>query len=264
MKKIIYIAGYGRSGSTVLDIKIGEMVNGLSTGELGFFFRDVSKYSSSRCSCGESYYACEVWGRVFEKESFNSKVEEINRRCFMSPAFVAPYYWLKILLNGAVPSKKRLNNGTIKILDEAFLASPSGVVIDSSKTAWFCYKRPLYLKKLGYEVIVVHITRPLDDVLSSVSKGDNKVLMGDRKKEKFFKILRAKVSYFFSNKKAEKLSEEVPYLKVSQIDLKNDETATLEKINEFLKGAGLGACDHERGGAAHLVGGNRLKYKQVK
>lgn len=61
--KIVFIAGWGRSGTTVLDRLLGEMPEYASIGEL----RDVADgmpLRSHRCSCGSVLPDCPLWGAI--------------------------------------------------------------------------------------------------------------------------------------------------------------------------------------------------------
>ena len=61
--QIIYIAGFERSGSTILDIMVGNMNNHFSVGELSFY--PVNGIVDNEfCSCGERVLDCSFWKRV--------------------------------------------------------------------------------------------------------------------------------------------------------------------------------------------------------
>src|SRR5438105_3013640 len=60
-KKIVYIAGYSRSGSTILDILLGNHSQVISTGELVYLFEDWNNPTRS-CTCGKPYGNCSFWG----------------------------------------------------------------------------------------------------------------------------------------------------------------------------------------------------------
>lgn len=62
MLKIIYVGGYGRSGSTALDIFMGLNSEARSMGELCNFHHAVR--GGNKCSCGQEVRDCEFWGPV--------------------------------------------------------------------------------------------------------------------------------------------------------------------------------------------------------
>ena len=62
---IIYIMGYGRSGSTLLDIILGNHSEIESLGEVAFLHQDL--YQGGLCSCLNSYADCPFWSQVLQK-----------------------------------------------------------------------------------------------------------------------------------------------------------------------------------------------------
>ena len=64
MTKILYIAGYGRSGSTVLNIILGNHSSITSVGELSFLPEDWTNHHRV-CSCGAPYHTCEFWKDLY-------------------------------------------------------------------------------------------------------------------------------------------------------------------------------------------------------
>src|SRR6266568_2127126 len=60
---ILYLAGFGRSGSTLLERTLGEMPGFVNVGELIDLFRRVAP-RGERCGCGQPFAACPFWVRV--------------------------------------------------------------------------------------------------------------------------------------------------------------------------------------------------------
>jgi hypothetical protein len=67
--KVLYIVGKGRSGSTLLDIVLGEIDGFFSTGQLRTLWRSglINRYD---CGCEVPVPECEVWSAVL-KEAFD-------------------------------------------------------------------------------------------------------------------------------------------------------------------------------------------------
>lgn len=84
MSKIIYIAGLGHSGSTMLDMSLGTLPGVVGLGELKTIMDDRTrdKHFSSYCSCGKKAMECEVWskvpGRIRDADSQAGKIEAIH------------------------------------------------------------------------------------------------------------------------------------------------------------------------------------------
>ena len=64
--KVIFIAGPGRSGSTLLDMLLGQINGFYSTGELRFIWsRGFAQ--NQVCGCGKPFRECEFWSEVVKK-----------------------------------------------------------------------------------------------------------------------------------------------------------------------------------------------------
>jgi|RhiMetdeSRZDD1v2_1073273.scaffolds.fasta_scaffold12731_5 hypothetical protein len=60
---VVYLAGSGRSGSTLLERTLGEMPDFVNVGELIDLFRRVAP-RNERCGCGQPFTNCPFWSRV--------------------------------------------------------------------------------------------------------------------------------------------------------------------------------------------------------
>lgn len=65
--KIIYIAGSGRSGSTLLSVLLSQGSDVINVGQSRSFFRVFQQ--NVPCSCGETLQSCTVWSKVAAKFS---------------------------------------------------------------------------------------------------------------------------------------------------------------------------------------------------
>jgi Sulfotransferase family len=61
--RVLYIAGLGRSGSTVLDQMLGAQPGFFSGGELDYVWR-LGVLEDRLCSCGQPFSACIFWRRI--------------------------------------------------------------------------------------------------------------------------------------------------------------------------------------------------------
>src|ERR1700743_2959648 len=78
---VIYIAGSGRSGSTLLERVLGEMPGAVNVGELIDVFRRTAPLGE-RCGCGLPFTDCPFWSGV-GKRAFggwqDDHVAEVDR-----------------------------------------------------------------------------------------------------------------------------------------------------------------------------------------
>ena len=63
---VLFIAGTGRSGSTLLERALGVMPGYVNVGELVDLFRRVAA-EDERCGCGERFSTCPFWREVGER-----------------------------------------------------------------------------------------------------------------------------------------------------------------------------------------------------
>jgi len=66
MTKVLYIAGWGRSGSTIVDNILGQVDGFFSAGELMFIWRR-GLVEGRLCGCGRPVRECDVWTRVLAR-----------------------------------------------------------------------------------------------------------------------------------------------------------------------------------------------------
>lgn len=64
--RVLFIAGWGRSGSTILDMVLGQVDGLVSVGELKFVW-ERGLLQNRRCGCGEAFKDCPFWAKVFEE-----------------------------------------------------------------------------------------------------------------------------------------------------------------------------------------------------
>jgi len=162
-RKIIYIGGAGRSGSTILDITLGNMDDCFSLGEL-IFFVENGIIGDEYCSCGSKVKDCLLWSKIFDK--WNSK------RILNNEIFVKTQYDLlrnkRFLIN--IFSKPKFYGEylhDLQVLYESiFDTSNKNILIDSSKNGNYIK----ILKKIGFELEIIHLKRFFFDRYKSTKK----------------------------------------------------------------------------------------------
>jgi hypothetical protein len=75
--KVLYVAGLGRSGSTILANTLGQVEGFFSGGELNFIWKHAL-IENRLCGCGRPARECPFWGPVFDGE-FGGQSEDLAR-----------------------------------------------------------------------------------------------------------------------------------------------------------------------------------------
>jgi hypothetical protein len=166
---VVYIAGSGRSGSTVLERILGEVPGFVNVGELIDLFR--RSRDSERCGCGLAFTSCPFWAGVGDRafggwdSAFLSGVGQLQGR-------VARQRRMPRLLAGRMAGgdfgADLTAYGTYHVKLYRAIAAEAGAeyVVDSSK--WPV--QALALARAGLDVRVIHLVRDPRGVAYSLSK----------------------------------------------------------------------------------------------
>ncbi|GAA2336518.1 sulfotransferase [Dactylosporangium salmoneum] len=156
---VLYLAGWGRSGSTLAESLLDRVPGLVGVGEIKFLW-ERGVLQNRRCSCGTPLRSCGFWGLVFE-EAFGGLPDEETARELdaASRRFRTRHLPGLLLRPDSPPDAERLRwyYETLGRLYRA-IATVSGAraIVDSSKF-------PSYLTALlqspGLDVRVAHIVR---------------------------------------------------------------------------------------------------------
>ena len=263
MKKkiIIYIAGYGRSGSTILNYKLSNYLSALSLGEIISVNKEYYLDINSKCSCGKKLNLCKLAKNLIAKDR-KKNIEIWYKKILPQASYLIKYFLyfyikkIKRIENIHLNDLKKIKN-ELDIIDKIF---PNVILVDSSKSTFLSCNRPYILKKLGYEVIIIHIYKPFFSSLKSIISGSNYFLMKKVKKEKSFRILRFFIGFIFSNLSALMLAIDFQYIKIKNHDLLTRESYVIKKISKFILNiASNKKIKFKKTDERHLMSGNRLK-----
>lgn len=161
-QSLILIGGYGRSGSTIVDMELSRHFHAHSLGEVRYAKRHVlAGYRT--CSCGSEFSECEFWSNYClgdELLNATSVVEQTNVASGLAMA---------------LSQNKKLQ---IKQLYDSFFdrSSPRQVLVDSSKTSWGAFLRPFVIAcalQGRVNIIFIGVYRNPSNVLQSLRSGSN-------------------------------------------------------------------------------------------
>lgn len=168
--KVLYIAGIGRSGSTLVARALGGAEGLTAVGEaMHFFGRGLT--NNELCGCGRPVRQCPLWGRVAERLTQSgvplptSAIERLRHRATEGrhlPALLSP-----IRTPGFDRKLADYRDHLSRLYREIRRVSGGRVIVDSSKNAG--YARVLR-EAPGVDLHLVHLVRDSRGVAHSLQK----------------------------------------------------------------------------------------------
>ncbi|MEQ8717462.1 MAG: glycosyltransferase [Acidimicrobiales bacterium] len=248
---VIYVGGYSRSGSTLLDLVLSDAFGAFGGGELTRLLED---WDTVACSCGEPFAMCGFWGDL-------SLDRLADRRRAQAAVEARPVFGAR---RGATRRDVALHADTTRRVF-AHLRERSGasVVVDSSKSARGAARRAQALADAGLDVRFVHLLRSPYSVASSYRlTGSNRAAEGIAGEHRG-RVARAVVGWSMANAQASRdaASDRWPAVRVAYEDLAREPDVVVGHITAAL---GLGAPrgpvpDHFGDARGHAVAGNRMR-----
>lgn len=259
---VLYIAGFGRSGSTLLDRLLGQDPRLHSAGEMNGVW-PLGVIANRMCSCGKLFDECPFWQEVSARcpgllsERNANMVLSYTNRLFSARTL----YWA-VTASGRARSWSRRPTGYEELIADLYQSSQTisgaDMVVDSSK-------HPAYLFHLSQvkslRLHVVHLVRDPRAVAHSwgrprVPDPDGRTTMSS------FGAAKAAVLWLEFNYLTELIArkESLPYLRVRYEDLIAHPDGVTSQIKAF---AGVtGSPTSASSGSSHLVSGNPMRFER--
>lgn len=169
---VIYIAGSGRSGSTLLERVLGGMPDAVNVGELIDLVRRTAP-RGELCGCGQAFADCPFWDGV-GKRAFGGweagRLAEIHRlQTRVARQRHLPRLLAMPLADRGFRDEVAAYGASYRALYQA-IADEAGAryVIDASKWP----SQALALARAGLDIRVIHLVRDVRGVAHSLSKQD--------------------------------------------------------------------------------------------
>jgi hypothetical protein len=222
--KVLYIAGWGRSGSTLLDNILGQLDHFASIGEFRYVW-DRGLQENHRCGCGALFRDCRFWQEVF-REAFGG----FDRGPMADMLAIREKYdhTRTVLLRSRMQSHEIecYQSSLVKLYRAVAAVSGATFVVDSSKTP--SHGRILQgCREL--EVYVVHLVRDSRAVAYSWQR---KKPVSDSEYMTRFSAAHSSLLWDGMNAAAEMLRTNSPggYLRLQYEDLVTAPKTTLESV----------------------------------
>ncbi len=155
--KVLFITGFGRSGTTILDNIVGAMEGFFSIGEAQYVW-DRSGQNNLLCGCGEAVQSCPVWKEVLPRTLAGLTVEDLARLTTLREG-LGPTKALR--LDGRTPDRTppeltEYIDRTRRFLETTAEVTGARVLVDSSKSPSQGY---VLARIPGVELTTVHLVR---------------------------------------------------------------------------------------------------------
>lgn len=155
--KVLYVTGFGRSGTTILDNILGQLDGVFAAGELHYIW-DRSLEQNRLCACGEAFSNCPVWQRVMA--ALGADYEPDTARLVQLRESLNPRRSIWARLRGsshtASPEVAEYAAAMERLYRAVADATDSRVVVDSSKSPALGH---LLDVMPGIDPYVVHLVR---------------------------------------------------------------------------------------------------------
>jgi hypothetical protein len=167
--KVLYIAGVGRSGSTLLERMLGAVPGSVNAGELNAIFSRVAT-ENQRCGCGEPFAACPFWTAVGDR-AFGGWSEVTARMAHLQPRVVRQRHVPRMATGVAGRAYRRELDEYLDVHHRLYRAvsavSGADVVVDASKSTAQLFA----LRRIrGLDLRVLNLVRDSRGVANSWSK----------------------------------------------------------------------------------------------
>lgn len=160
--KILFITGFGRSGTTIVDSILGQVDGFFSLGEAQYVW-DRGLQRNLLCGCGERFRECPLWGPLVEDLADGLDEDGLGRLAALRDRQGPGRAVVRSVAGRWLPSRDRWNayaDRTARLYRAVQRATGSRVLIDSSKSP----AHGLVLRRMAEgmedtEVYVLHMVR---------------------------------------------------------------------------------------------------------
>lgn len=230
---ILYIIGEGRSGSTLLDMLLGQVDGFESVGELHFIWSRGLRDNQS-CGCAEKFSNCEFWGNVLKQFELNNtglSFEELAQLTSIDSMkkFPGNYFADKFFSNNKIQKVFESYDSLYMSIAEV---TGANVIVDSSKSVPYAYFLAKYSK---LDIRFIHMVR------------DSRAVTFSRQKKKIRKEVTDHVEYMpvvsswkssfkwlSNNMLVSKIIGNRPCIRIVYESLVSSPCATLCRFSDFL------------------------------
>ena len=262
--KVLYIGGFGRSGTTVLDNVLGQLDGFFSAGELRLVW-DAGMLDERLCGCGAPLPDCAVWrpvlNGVYGVGGWAGRSSRSRLTRYPDRVGHGWRIWSGAGIESAVDTAKAIRG----LYEQIAERTGCRVIIDSSKV-------PTYGALLdsldGIDVSMLHVVRDPRGVAYSWQKQARHPARGRPMPMRRHGALRTAVAWSIWNRTLERYWRGRPdrYRRLRYEDFVSDGPAEARGIVDWIaeswNGDPFTAADRVRLGENHTVWGNPSRFKR--
>jgi len=258
--KVIYIAGYGRSGSTMLDMSLHQHPDIFGAGEIAEMCKHVW-VKNEYCACKEKIQACELWPSIMT--DWKEKGGDVERYLTLQKR-IEPL--LSIDRVGNTKALQEFNQMTTAMFNAIAAHTGKSIIVDSSKAPG---RGLAHSMNEALDLRVIHNVRDARAVANSMMKSmDIDVEKGIQKKIKSRSPFRTAIRWWMYNDYVEALIKKVDVghsVRVRYEDFATHSKTELQRIGDCigldLTGVGENIENQKPVIAGHQMAGSRIRMK---
>ncbi len=260
---VLYIVGAGRSGSTLLEMILGNLPDFFSVGEIRYFW-EYWFDQNWICGCGEPLDACDVWQTV--GANLAASGIDLAQMAEWASTYDRTRHLPRLALRDDNFWPESFVAASAELYQSIYEASGGKVIVDSSKVPSHLY----LLKQIPtLDLRVLHLVRDGRAVAYSWNKRQKKELGSQNSQETMpgKSLTKAMLVWMMENKFADSAVKQMPA--VAQMRYEDFVRAPADQLNQTLTDLGWPDVDlsHLRAPTftvrpTHSVGGNPLRFSQ--
>ena len=268
-RSIIYMGGYGRSGSTLIEMLIADNSRVVGIGECSNIFEVFKNPGKAICSCGDKACDCpfwaDIWKRINRRDLDTSKIEQWAS---LFESYYGFFFWII-----AGKQRRQAYARYIRVfVSSVYRQLPEGIdyLVDSSKSTRKTALRPFWLQRFGgCRLVMVHVVRDARGCIWSQVRGSNKKLERNENPKLIFASSRTTVNWILSNCFANLIGSWLgnkQYTRVRYEDFITEPAETLASVERM---SGLDLNDQYKrintgllSPNTHQFSGNRMRFSK--
>lgn len=262
---VLYIGGAGRSGSTLLEIILGNAPGYFSVGEVRFFWEYVHE-GGVRCGCGTELAACPFWSAVLARLQSAGLPGSVPELAALARRIDRTHNLPRLATSRPYRSAdvQALIAATGSLYDAIRCEAGGAVIVDSSKVPSHGF---LLNRVPGLDLRLLHLVRDGRAVAYSWSQRQKRELAVDGASMARHSAFRSVLVWAIENGYTERLGRQVtPRTLLRYEDFTRDPACGLNAALERLNYAAVDLSRVTSGAffpqPTHSVGGNPLRFKQ--